>query len=448
MIAQLQGNLYKYIYIAEYIKQFYQYSNRRSAETRPTDLRMSSTLLLMVSNEISVNSGNLSIYQDFTQFLDLPGMENGIKPKNKRQRTRSKEPVKLPLTNGISINTENRKLVLHFDVRNTVLVADSVTNDNVEEALNSYFTGVTWGEDTPKGWQWLSDQPSLKPPVTGSITYYKHLEKQLVRTPEDRVALRRATGDFTHQPFGKRFNKYFQKHLRLLRWPHSKGDPKLTMTGHDGKLYHYILPAFFRLLDFLHETARDFAVIIRTYGMDAPNVLAATEYTLKGHHPSHTKPVPLPVHLQPGRVTRSNKGMTFELASGQKCSNESDIMAMLNSLTGVWGFVDDFTYWQRHDYHHTSGKPVWLDHAHPNVHHIFFDDNLRTMDIDSIVDLRVVEKGRGKSLDSEEMSKFDNVLLVQADLLESTQNPDYFIDKVQLCESNYTKYLENVQVKR
>ena len=84
---------------------------------------------------------------------------------------------------------------------------------------------------------------------------------------------------------------------------------------------------------------------------------------------------------------------------------------------------------------------MWLDHTHPNVHHIFFDDNIRTLDIDSIVDLRVIQKGRGKSLNSKEMPKFDNVFLIQADLLEATQNLDYFIDKVQLCESNYSKYV-------
>ncbi len=54
-----------------------------------------------------------------------------------------------------SINThglrENkRKLVLHFDIRNTVLVADSYSNVHVEQALNSFLTGVTWGRKGPR----------------------------------------------------------------------------------------------------------------------------------------------------------------------------------------------------------------------------------------------------------------------------------------------------------
>ena len=77
-------------------------------------------------------------------------MENTKLSKNKRHGSVRKH-VKLPLTKGISIKPKNCKLILHFDVRNTILVADSVTDDNIEEALNSYFTGVTWGKTPPRG---------------------------------------------------------------------------------------------------------------------------------------------------------------------------------------------------------------------------------------------------------------------------------------------------------
>ena len=40
---------------------------------------------------------------------------------------------------------DGRQLVLHFDVRNTLLVADSVSNVDVAECLNSYLTSVAWG---------------------------------------------------------------------------------------------------------------------------------------------------------------------------------------------------------------------------------------------------------------------------------------------------------------
>lgn len=110
-----------------------------------------------------------------------------------------------------------RKLVLHFDIRNTILVADSVTNVDVEEALNTYLTGVTWVFPTAEGWRWCSDAPSLKPPQKGAVTYYKYLEDRLVNKMSDRTLLRRETGTFTQADIGRRFQPYFVKHLQVRR---------------------------------------------------------------------------------------------------------------------------------------------------------------------------------------------------------------------------------------
>ena len=105
---------------------------------------------------------------------------------------------------------EKKRLVLHFDVRNTVLVHDSVTNINVEQSLNSFLTGVVWGTETDSGgWEWKSSNPSLQPPSPDCITYYKYMEKQLVKKPSDRAMLRRVTGDFTHENIGRFMSMQF-----------------------------------------------------------------------------------------------------------------------------------------------------------------------------------------------------------------------------------------------
>ena len=73
-------------------------------------------------------------------------------------------------SNGLVDSSENsfqkdRKLVLHFDIRNTLIVADSVTSITVEQALNAYLTGVLWGhEGGNHSWQWKSKAPSLCAP--------------------------------------------------------------------------------------------------------------------------------------------------------------------------------------------------------------------------------------------------------------------------------------------
>ena len=64
---------------------------------------------------------------------------------------------------------------------------------------------------------------------------------------------------------------------------------------------------------------------------------------------------------------------------------------MLSSTEGLCGFVDDFKFWQDNTYHHTAGKPLWIDLSDTSVHHVIFDDNIRVTDDDSIVDVRVLD---------------------------------------------------------
>lgn len=71
---------------------------------------------------------------------------------------------------SLSDTRVDKKLVLHFDIRNTLIVADTVTSITVEQALNAYLTGVLWGkEGENETWEWHSSAPSLKAPTPVSI---------------------------------------------------------------------------------------------------------------------------------------------------------------------------------------------------------------------------------------------------------------------------------------
>jgi len=383
-----------------------------------------------------------------------------------------------------------RKLVLHFDVRNTILVSDSATHDNVEQALNSFLTGVTWGREEPSGWVWHSDRPSLRAPCPGAITYYKSRERELVRSPADRVVLRRITGDFTRQPIGRKFRKYFEEHLRLLEWNaavpsinsfrsdqssssvHNEPtgtkpelvsvDRKLTIVGSDGRLYHYLLPSFIKMLYDLRADGCRFSVILRTYGVDAPKVLDSIAHIVAGSHPMFPGELPVDVNRRPGRIRRQPDGRVIcELpptADGTETppptvlESDADIYRYMSDVDGICGFVDDFRFWQERGYAHSDGKPLWIDLADPDVQHIFFDDNIRVADAEGIVDVRLFDvastvSGSGRqaavarSLTIEEIAPLENVCLVQADLFECTSNVDYFIDRVRQCQINYSQFL-------
>lgn len=64
---------------------------------------------------------------------------------------------------------------------------------------------------------------------------------------------------------------------------------------------------------------------------------------------------------------------------------------------------------------------------------------------DSIVDVRVFSQEqttRAYSLSKTQLSHLEDVCLVQADLLESIDDKDYFLRKVELCEANYARMLK------
>ncbi|XP_013063680.2 uncharacterized protein LOC106052776 [Biomphalaria glabrata] len=350
-----------------------------------------------------------------------------------------------------------RKLIIHLDIRNTILVADSVTDVCVEQALNSFLTGVVWGREENGQFLLHSDQPSIASPKKGLCTYYKFLEKRLVRNPKSRHNLRLQTGDFVFTPQGQKFQEHFHKHLHRLLWTyesHPVRDKKLTMCGRDGKPYHYILPSVYKLIYHLWESNRDFAIVIRTYGQDAPNVLTSLNYGLHGNHPSFSKSININVNMHPGTIKRRGDSIELFTSNGgqdvqQNLVYEKDIYRKLCNSQGISGYVDDFAFWQKHNYDHAAGKPFWVDLNDERHHHIFFDDNFRANDEDSIIDVRKFTRENpleAVSMEHEEVARLENVFLVQANLLSSIEDEDYFIRMTNLCEQNFYTMFNSKQL--
>lgn len=349
------------------------------------------------------------------------------------------------------------KLILYFDLRNTIFVADSITDITPEQALNAYLTGVLWGRELAGGeWRWVSERPTLQCPAGGSTTYYKHLEAALVRKAEDRETLRLAVGDFTQTAIGSAFESHHRRHLELLRWPRSAeaSHHKLTLAGVGGQRYHYVLPAFYRTMERLAKDGRKYAIVVRTYGLDCGNVLDSIRHTLAGNHPDFPDLPAMNVRCTPGRVVRrtgaaaggdgEGGGITVQVLDRKdrvqkEVTGDRRIYEHFCRSAGVTGYVDDFGAWERAGYSHHSAKPLWLDATDTEHRHIFFDDNYRPGMKDSIVDVRLLTAAGGDeavSLSTRESSAYANVSLVQVDLLECIRNESYFYDRIVECERN------------
>lgn len=92
---------------------------------------------------------------------------------------------------------------------------------------------------------------------------------------------------FTTVGPGRRFRKVLEEHLELLRWPSDlPADKELSVKGEDGKLYHWILPSFFQMLQDLSSQGVEFSILFRTFGTDLPRVLNAVKHAVEqGSHP-------------------------------------------------------------------------------------------------------------------------------------------------------------------
>lgn len=121
-------------------------------------------------------------------------------------------------------------------------------------------------------WEWMCESPSLLPPCEGAVSYYSQFG--------------RVVGFTTAGP-GKRFRKILEEHLELLRWPSDlPAHKELSVKGEDGKLYHWILPSFFQLLQDLTSQGIEFSVFFRTFGTDLPRLLMVVQQALEhGTHP-------------------------------------------------------------------------------------------------------------------------------------------------------------------
>ncbi|CAN9515880.1 unnamed protein product [Ophioblennius macclurei] len=337
-----------------------------------------------------------------------------------------------PLNPG-GIRRRGKKVVLHVDLNNTILVSDAVTGQGTVAALDYFLTTVTWGRRSKHGhWEWLSDSPSLLPPCSDAVSYYS----QFGRTP-----------GFTSAA-GKRFRGVLDQHLDLLRWPEdAKGDQELSAKGEDGRLYHWILPSFFQLLRDLRQEGVEFAVVFRTFGTDLPRVLRAVSRVLnEGAHPlfPDLPDLKMSVDLTPGKIRCSKNKITLSRAEDRVSTRDGErgLYRYLSSVQGLGGFQDHFDWWLANTFSIRGGKPLWVDPFDQDVQHIFIDDNIRQNDEDTIVHPKVFLAPGGSDTRTASTAELYDLSLVQTDLLRAISDPNYFTQRVHVCLENYESNLQ------
>lgn len=294
----------------------------------------------------------------------------------------------------------------------------------------------------PPDWSQCPESPCLRAPSPKAKSIYKILESHIVQTPDDRGKLRHRLGMFTRTPEGQMFRDLFERHLAALRLPDpmapisAEAQEKLIVEGRDGQYYHYLVPAFLRLIAWLIKSNIHHAIVIRSYGRDIPFVLEAVDAFLRGLHPTEESPNNIPsAYKQPLRLStmiREKNEFMYTMSNGHVLREPNDIYASWSNEEGIMGVKDDFNFWLQNNFHYSASKPMWYSPDDLSVQHIFFDDNLRCEeDEQNVVDYRLLEANR--SLKLEELMDMEGTFCVQPDLLEILLDPDYYIKLTLNC---------------
>ncbi|XP_026573715.1 uncharacterized protein LOC113447632 [Pseudonaja textilis] len=335
---------------------------------------------------------------------------------------------------GPVLSSKKRKLILHIDLNNTILVSDAITKQDPGAALNYYLSTVTWGKLSHTGeWQWVSEFPSLHPPCQDAVSFYSQYGRNT---------------KFIETSWGRTFRDLHRHHLKLLEWqgqPH----PQLSIKDEQARHYNLVLPSFFCLLESLHREGREFAVIFRTFGTDLPRVLQAVSCALEGQHPGFPAlgGISLPVDLRLGKIRCSKKKVVLSHGAEQLSSDNGcrKMYAYFSSREGISGFQDHFEWWAKNNYSSQGGKPIWVDPQDSRVQHICIDDNIRLTDSDTIVHPQVFLGQGSDSPRTIPTSELYDICLVQTDLLEAIADVNYFCHCIKRCEENYESYLSRVE---
>lgn len=354
-----------------------------------------------------------------------------------------------------------RKLVLHFDVNKTIVPVDSATGETVEAALNIYLSGMAWGKDREGVWHSSRHEPSSLPLDANDVSFYKFEEKRLLpQKSNDRAALRYHLTSFTDRPQGTTFKPYLNTLLDTLKWkmPYDETLHKeMTVPGTKSNRFHFILPSFYALLNHLVQEERDFTVIFRTYGSDAKGVLRSIKAAIGSQMPfCHNLDALLEGFTEDVPILRRGDGFGMfrylseiedscekpEPELDENVKNDNDMYSYFTGLKGISAIRDDCEDWYKHGFDPTRGKPLWIDQSDHMTQHIFFDDNIRPGNADSIVNVRVRDSsGDFRNVLKEEEYKYVNRNIVPVVFSEAILDNEYYIKKLRRCEENYSKVL-------
>lgn len=368
------------------------------------------------------------------------------------------------------------KLILHFDINKTIIIADKAANKDEYDVINEILCQHTFGsvqefeEDGQKKYKWIpeSKTPSIEKEKEGTISYSEFLDEYALPYPKDPTLspreklkihseINRKSGlekvYFTEKGKpGNQYRPYFEEMVK-----------KVALE--DGK-FEYLLPCFLELILYLEKSKFDYEIVFRTFGSDFQEFKLAFNDFCNGKDPKYKNiffngengTTDLRIHevdtlyrngdsiedcylilkteKKIEKVDKSFKKKDIQdFYPNEKVLQGHEIYEYIINGKGSLFIQDYYFWWNINIRAPKSGKLFIIDNS-SEILQIFFDDNVlihNSMD-NGIIDQRDFHSGEyiptGKTL---------GMNLHQVYPLLSIQNEGYFIDLLQKSLEKWKK---------
>ncbi|KAE9332979.1 hypothetical protein PF008_g14672 [Phytophthora fragariae] len=378
-------------------------------------------------------------------------------------------------------------VLLYFDVNKTMIMHDPVQGKTLPHILNDLLTERAFGRvvdasDGDTAWVWdgekaLHAASEMREGTDSRVSYGSFLRAKFPLSEDPPVAkhnkrMRKVLRqDFTTNGNpGEGLASEHEELLQHLLLPDTAAsEAQLENVGLHESPYCFIVPAFFRLMEYLQKNEVKYNLIFRTFGDDLHRVAQEFNSFCEGRHPCF--PLEKPMDGSDGGIDRRIHlhGMpggemprfgTFLRAEGTtalvmgtfkqpKAVDDADPLAFYapqadevyivqelsnihNLLARRWrdsqatlALRDFYPHWFRNKEDATAGKLLALDPTADDegIHAMFFDDNILAHDA-HIVDARFAHNN--SPLGFEETRE---LFLMRVEPLDVIQSDRYFIHR-------------------
>lgn len=307
------------------------------------------------------------------------------------------------------------KLVLHFDVNETILIGDDAGGDTVHDCLNKIIAKCAYVKVdnvpelttklTLKVTQdleptlWCNGQPigSEQHERCSQLTSPLYIGWEWPKNccPYYRTAFKRRSKSFVESDDGKVFSPIFEQlKSSMLQYSRDHGLP-------ESHPFYKMVPSFFYTIVKLKELKIDYSIVIRTFGTDLNDVALAIEDFANGKHPlfPNFEDDKFRLNKESMFIGRYRRGLgegesIYDLSQWDEkhkivASGDDEVLEVIENAF-VCGIQDDYEYWDEHSNSPSCGKPVWIHppNSEREYHHLFFDDNIHNDPTDGIVAVR------------------------------------------------------------